>query len=194
MAFGELRLRLLELGRKILARDLDAELLPGILRLGGRQRAFGLIAVVDVLPRIDVDQRLALLDELIVGHVERNHVAGDPRRDDDGAAIGVGVVGAFEIAGGEPVIDTGYDQQPYNSDTDCDDQGPAFFSGFLAGFYLGVLPLRLALGGFSWPDRQPGPVLPARGRLRFALPGPRRIIAAGGIVVGIGIGHRQPAS
>jgi len=51
------------------------------------QRAFGVLPVDPVLPRVDVNQRLALLDELIVGHVERDDIAGDARRDDDRAAV-----------------------------------------------------------------------------------------------------------
>ena len=69
---GELRLRLLQLGGKILAGDLRAKLLPGELMFRRLQRAFGLLAVDLVLPRIDVNQRLALFDELIVGDVERD--------------------------------------------------------------------------------------------------------------------------
>ena len=52
-----------------------------------------------VLPRIDMDQRLALVHELVVGDVERDDEARDLRRDGDGAAIGIGVVGGFDIAG-----------------------------------------------------------------------------------------------
>ena len=70
----ELRLRLLKLRREILARDFGAELLARKLRFCRRQRALGLFAVVDVLPRIDVDQQLVLLDELVVVDVERNDV------------------------------------------------------------------------------------------------------------------------
>jgi hypothetical protein len=70
-----------------------------------------LVAVVDVLPRVDVDQQLILLDELVVVDGEGQHHAGNLRRNGDGAAVGIGVVGAFDVAGGEPVIEAAGDQQ-----------------------------------------------------------------------------------
>ena len=76
----QLRLRLLELRREILAGDLGAILQAGILAFRRRQRAFGLLVVDQILPWIDVDQRLALFDELVVVDVER----------DDGARIPAG--------------------------------------------------------------------------------------------------------
>src|SRR6266481_813354 len=106
LRFGEaglgafkLRLCLFEQSGEVLFGNLRGELLPGILGLGGRQRTFGLVPTVFVLSRIDVDQRLALLHELVVVDVERNDFARNLRRYGNGPAVRVSVVGAFEVAG-----------------------------------------------------------------------------------------------
>jgi hypothetical protein len=52
-----------------------------------------------------MDQRLARLDELIVGHVERHHPAGNLRRNRDGASVRIGVVGALDAGGGLLVLE-----------------------------------------------------------------------------------------
>ncbi len=71
----KLGLRLGEQGGEILPRHLKTELLAAHLRLGGGQRAFGKFAVDLVLARIDVDQRVALPDKLIVGDIQRDNGA-----------------------------------------------------------------------------------------------------------------------
>ena len=161
LALARLRLRLLELGGKILAADLRAKLLPGELMFRRLQRAFGLLAVDLILPRVDVNQRLALLDELIVGHVERDDVAGDARRDDDRAAVGVGVVGALDVAIGPPVIEPAKRQQSENHQTD-DQRHRALFrlrgglggGGFGGGFGDGVFGGGV-FAGHRAPARRP---------------------------------------
>ena len=105
---GQLGLRLREQGGEILPRDFKAELLAAHLRLGRGQRAFGEVAVDLVLARIDMDQRVALPDELIVGDIQRNHGARDLRRDEHRPAVGIGVVGGFDIAAGIPEPSAAY--------------------------------------------------------------------------------------
>lgn len=121
LGIGELRLGLLQLRREILARDLRAVLLTLILRFGRRQRPFRLLAVGLVLPGIDMDQRLPLLDELVVGDIERDDDAGHLRGDADRAPISIGVVGAFQVSRGEPVIQAAHQQQRHHHDADGDD-------------------------------------------------------------------------
>ena len=64
-------------------------------------------------------------------------VAGDARRDDDRAAVGVGVVGALDVAIGPPVIEPAERQQGENHQTD-DQRRRALFrlrgGGFGGGF------------------------------------------------------------
>ena len=98
---GELSPGLLQLGRKILPRDFGAELQPGELGLGDLKGAFGGIAVLNILPRIDVDQRFALAHELIVVDVEGDDESRDLRRDRHRASVRVGVVRRLDVEGGE---------------------------------------------------------------------------------------------
>ena len=133
LAFFELGPGLLELRREILLCDLQPILLPAILRLGGGKRAFGLLAVDLILPRVDMDERLALFDELVVVDVERDHHARDLRGDRDRAAVGIGIVGVLDAARRDPVIKSADGEQRQHHDADDDDGRPSLLSGFLAG-------------------------------------------------------------
>src|SRR5580704_10661976 len=96
---GELRLRLLQKGGEVLARDLSPELLTGELVLRHIERALRGIAVKFKLTRIDMDERLPLMDELIVRHVERNDLPRDSRRYGYRPPVRISIVGRFNIAG-----------------------------------------------------------------------------------------------
>ena len=121
---GELGLRLLQQSGKIFAGDFGAECLAGELRFRGVQHAFGDCPVVLILPRIDMDERLALADELIVGHVEGHDLARDLRRDIHGTPVDKGVVGRYNVAVGNPIINAGSCQQSENGDSSIHDERP----------------------------------------------------------------------
>src|SRR6202041_4039365 len=103
----------------------------------------GLFAIDIVLPWIDMNEGLAPFHELIVGDVKGNHGAGNLRRDADRPAIGIGVVGAFEVAGRKPVVDAAREQKADNGEADHRDEGASLFSPRLAG----VVVLRLLRNG-----------------------------------------------
>ncbi len=63
---GELRLRHRESGGKILARDFGGIFDARQLALRGGERRLGLLLIDQILARIDMDDRIALMDELIV--------------------------------------------------------------------------------------------------------------------------------
>ena len=89
---GELGLRLFQQCGKILAGDLGTVSQTGELAFRRIQHALSIALVVHILPRIDMDQRLSFVDELIVGHIERHDLARDLRRDAHGAPVDKGVV------------------------------------------------------------------------------------------------------
>jgi hypothetical protein len=135
----ELRCGLLQLRREVLFRDFEPELLPPILCVGGGERAFGLFAIDLILPRVDVDQRLTLFDELIVGDVELHHDARHLRRNRDRAAVGIGIVGVFDVARREPVIDATDGQQRQYNAANNENHRLALLFGFIVLFVLCVL-------------------------------------------------------
>ncbi len=121
---GELRLRDGKRGRKILARDFRGILDAGQLALRGGKTGLGGFQIDVVLARIDMDEEIALMDELIVANIERNDGAGDPRRDGHRIAVDIGVVGQFIAGVGEPVI-IGDGNQDNGHDDGNDQRNPA---------------------------------------------------------------------
>jgi hypothetical protein len=57
-----------------------------------------------ILPGVDPQQDLALPDELTIRHIKRNDISRDPRRNDHRPAVGIGVVGRFDIAALVPEV------------------------------------------------------------------------------------------
>ncbi len=83
------------------------DLRPQFLALGeqaahlahrARQIRFGVLLGDFRIRRIELEQRLAGLDQLGVVHIERQHRAGDFARHLHHIAIHVAVIGAFKIA------------------------------------------------------------------------------------------------
>jgi len=74
------------------------------------------IAVKLVLAWINMNQRLPLMDEFIVRHVERNDEPRDPRRYGYRPPVRIGIVGRFNIAGQKPIINSAANQQSENED------------------------------------------------------------------------------
>ena len=98
------------------AGDIEIDLRAGQLRPGQRQAGARLIARGDVVARIDLQQQIAGMDERVVIDIEFGDVAGHFRGEGDGVAVGIGVVGAFQAAGQQPVDDAADDRQ---HDDDC---------------------------------------------------------------------------
>ena len=111
-----------------------------------------------------MDQRLILFHELVVGDVQRNHDARNLRRDGHRPAIGVGVVGAFKIAGRQPVVDAARQQKRDDGEADHRDERRRSFRfassdfplsrPFERGAALDLLAGFLAFAGYRCPHRR----------------------------------------
>src|ERR1700730_7653192 len=84
---------------EVLTRDLGRELLAGELVSRRIERALRGIAVKLILAGINMNQRLPLMDEFIVFHVERKEEPGNPRRYGYRPPVRIRIVGRFNIAG-----------------------------------------------------------------------------------------------
>ena len=91
---GQRGLRGGQLGGVVLLGPFQVDARIGELRLGHLQAALRLVARRGIGARIDLEQHVAGLDPLVVGHVQGDDGARHLRRHGDGTAIGVGVIGA----------------------------------------------------------------------------------------------------
>ena len=98
----ELRLRRREAALR--RRRDDPDLRVGRLGLRLRRRKLGLrlLGLRREVRRIDLDEEIALLHQLIVDDVHLGHRAPDTRRDHDGVGLDLSVVGAL-FAAGDPL-------------------------------------------------------------------------------------------
>ena len=142
---------------------------PASCALAGRARP-ARIALLNILPRIDMDQRFALVNELIVVDVKRDDEPRDLRRNRHRASVRIGVVGGLYVAGGEIEIAATGDRA--RRDEQADEQKRALL--FRRGRFVlrrGFVWLGALFRGKSRRARVPAPSRPARAvRFRFADP------------------------
>ena len=190
----EVRLRHLQRGGEVLLGDLGAELLAGELRLCRVELALRLVARVHELARVDVDQRLALAHELVVGDVERDDASGDARRDLDRAPVGIGVVRVLGIEPRKPPVDAAEREQDDDDDGDEIDLGPALLARFLVGALLLVLLVLGPVIVVFWRGIVLVDVLALGAMLAWRVAG-RRILTLGEacLVLWVATRHRDPA-
>lgn len=116
------------------------------LRLRETELRVGLIELRLIIARIDPDEQIAFVHEAVVVDVHRHDIARYLRRDRDGIAVGVGVVGADLIARQEPP-DERADRQHHDDDAQNDQR---LLPGFLRALSFALSPSSFAsLRSFS---------------------------------------------
>ena len=133
---GELRLRKEELSREILARHIGCIFEARELTLCGGKRRLGRLAVDHILAVVDVNERIALVDELIVIHVERHNSAGNLRRYRYGAPIDIGIVRRLVAGVGQPIGVSGIANA--EDEQDCQQQDERAAAAALTRLRLGA--------------------------------------------------------
>ena len=121
LLIGQRVLRLLQIGKLLpvgRAQPVDLQLHRRELRLGMVERDL-VVAVVEL------DQQLAGLDRLVVGHRDRDDAAADIGADRDHVGLGEGVVGLGIAARGEIPVGRDGDEQHRHRQHQHDAQPPA---------------------------------------------------------------------